>query len=285
MLVAHLEPAQEVTFYSDAACQDAIYSTTQDTCYTNSLGAIASFIVSTKNSTTKELVVASSIKLSNYTGLANRDPYEVIKFTRLVGLISFGTGLYAAYGAFTVLTAYNAFGACKGATGGEPFPTSICVSTLVTTVAAISLPYISKKFKHELAAFLTSPGGASTATVNVKRRELLDSANHQYMLHMMNITSLHGDHVGSIERENQHGEMTRSPLFEVDIGNSTWHMAAFMDPESGEFIHHLHDPSQTELAQRSTTLNTRAAPAKAGYGDIKWVSAKGRRHPHVSNIN
>lgn len=79
-MLKNIAAGQQVAFFSDAACENELYSSSTDLCYTEPSSAFKSFKVqdSAKTETLTRDVVPYGIKMSNYKGLAAAsDPFNV----------------------------------------------------------------------------------------------------------------------------------------------------------------------------------------------------------------
>lgn len=110
----------------------------------------------------------------------------------------------------------------------------------------------------------------ATGTISdVKRkRELIDNANFQFMSDIMKRDGFEaGTHVGFQQRDMGNGDIQRSPLYEVDFGKGgLYHVTAFLDQRSGQFIHHMHRAADSSLEARYDNLNRR----QVSYDDVRW---------------
>ena len=81
VILTNLVPGDIVSFFSDAECQDELYSASSDTCYTEPNGQSMSFQVKTndklESTASSTDVVQYPIKLTDYTALSQSSPYSI----------------------------------------------------------------------------------------------------------------------------------------------------------------------------------------------------------------
>nr|POF26246.1 hypothetical protein CFP56_22394 [Quercus suber] len=270
VIVANLESGEEVEFFSDAACQVESHIAMQDACFTISSGSFGSFRVFTTYQGTKELVPADQIKLTNYTGLAKTDPYAVSDALASIGVV--GLAVAAVAVSPFVASAYSTIGGCYSAISGDALSKSYCVASIYATVIGIALPIIYAKYGEFIKKHFN---GFNNGISNIDGRSILDAAHNDYMLGLMNLTHLEGRHIGAMERYSYRGESLVSPLFEIESGGVKWHLTAFMEPETGDIIHHVHLGSETANLQRTEGLEKRNPPSGADYQQVRWDSNSG----------
>lgn len=85
VIVANVSSGERVTFFSDTACQNQLYSTGTNVCYTESDSQVRSFQVRTADTpaaeddaaSTSTDVVPYGVRLSNYKGLSQAGPDSI----------------------------------------------------------------------------------------------------------------------------------------------------------------------------------------------------------------
>ncbi|KAK0123973.1 hypothetical protein ONS95_008961 [Cadophora gregata] len=271
VILASFEPGETVKFFSDAECQDEIYRASSDQCYTETNRKVLGFSLQAANDATSSSasstdVAVYEVKLTNFTGLSQSSPFNIdLNFSR------FATGVTLSIVAGLVAISTIATG-CVLNDSTDVLSIYGCIAGPMSTIIAVVGGYLISKGVGSGPGPLEAAINMGTGTISdLRRRELIDSANFEYMSGIMKRDRgdgiVVGEHVGFQGRDMGNGVQQRSPLYEMDFGvGGMYHMAAFFDERSNKFVHHLHRAEESGLKVRHDGLGRR----QISYDDVRW---------------
>ncbi|KAG9560398.1 hypothetical protein KCU71_g8993, partial [Aureobasidium melanogenum] len=233
VLLSKLGSSEVVTFYVDSACQKPVEKFSSDTCF-NSLGHLGSFQVANTDSTSKDLIT-TPIKLSNYRDLAVSSPYKID----------------LSYSNFFI---YAAVVVCSAISGPDPVAITACIAVPLASIIA----YVGHHFLAKAGRSAEGSSEMDSGTIDGRSPLEISELYARCTASLMarNGTDTEPYHIGFMSREADGIEHT-SPIYELDTGTGgNWHLSAFLEPQSGTFIHYMHLAAETQLAKRSAPYDT-----------------------------
>lgn len=249
---------QTIHFYSDTNCQQEVFNTTTDLCYTHSENTIRSFQVSQSAEGTTALATVGSqsdFAMTNYYGVVpakvDLDSSTIITGALIAVLASQASDIVTL--AAGCLTA-----------AGNPLGIASCAIGIVSTIIVLSAAgIIHKQVTQERARFQARLGNLVALGPGERKRDLIEginAINEGYMATMMNVSAIGGVHVGYHERDIGNGVVQTSPVWEFNQNGTSHRLSAFYDHRSDDFVHTLHFGESAGVEKRQDT----------SYDDERW---------------
>lgn len=197
--LANLNPNEIITLYADADCKQDIYNAATPTCFTPSEGAVGSFSMRMRDTTTTD-VVEYDVKLSDYTGLTAIPSFRRPRYSNFF----ISTSALALSQPVTLSAlAVRCFSAITGDGGIGIYG---CVAGPMASILAYTCYYFLARAGSSINNNIDMATGGIHIGGTRAKRELIDAGNYDYLHSAMNITGSAASFIGHMKRDMGYGE-------------------------------------------------------------------------------